>query len=289
MQKMLLVSTLLASSLLADTHLGEKISLSSAQETIVQTPLQTRVNPNQQARQTQPMSITNNQNSQLNTRVSPNNVKRSFRKDHHRYDKRYSSFDYDRYGYYNDEGYYYGYFDKRGYFYNNIFFTYNHIYTYHDRFYRRGPFAHEHHHRRRYLHHTFNDWNRVHHYRQPNHIVYGHYYDQTYHPHQHYSNHYNSHYNYPPARMNVTRMNGYNHNTNHNNYNHSYNRDNNARMSVTRMNGTHNRSYNSRQNYNRHNNYRSSSSYQNRSNQIRRSTARMTTRNSQGRHMGMSR
>ncbi|CAA6799901.1 MAG: Unknown protein, partial [uncultured Sulfurovum sp.] len=128
---MILISTLLASSLLADTSLGQRLSVSSAQEKIVQEPLRTRINPNQQP--VQQVHVPQEQrSSHLTTRVSPQAVQRSFKADHHRYDKRYSTFDYDRHSYYNNDGYYYGYYDTTGYFFNNIFFSYNRNYSYND-------------------------------------------------------------------------------------------------------------------------------------------------------------
>ncbi|HIP51615.1 MAG TPA: hypothetical protein EYG94_05945 [Campylobacterales bacterium] len=258
MKKILVVSSLLFSSLLADNSLGQKISIAPATETIVQTqaPLRTRVNPNQQTRTQE--HVQQNRPTQLQTRVAPKNIKKSFKKDHHRYDKRYSNFDYDRNSYYNNDGYYYGYYDTTGYFYNNIFFDYDNTYTYNDRYYRRGHFRPGYNHRRHYVHHTFNDWNRVHCYREPNVIVSGHYYNRSHYP-QRYNNHYRS-----PSRMNVTRMNG-------------------------RTSQNTSRNYNNRSNYsNRNNSYRS-----NMSSQPRRSTTRMTTRGSSSsrsnsRHMGMS-
>ena len=112
-------------------------------------------------------------------RLKDTKIKKSkkFRKDDHRYDKRYRDFDYDRYGYYNDDGFYFGFFDRRGYFFNNIYFEYNAQYTYNDRLYRRGYFAPYRHHYRRYRYHRDNDWNRVHCYREPNIVVYGNYYE----------------------------------------------------------------------------------------------------------------
>jgi hypothetical protein len=107
---------------------------------------------------------------------------KTFKKDDHRYNKRYRDFDYDRYGYYNDDGLYFGYFDRRGYFFNNIYFEYNSRYTYRDRLYRRGGFAPHRHHYRRYRYYDYNDWNRVHHYREPNEVVYGYYYEERYNP-----------------------------------------------------------------------------------------------------------
>lgn len=50
------------------------------------------------------------------TKLKDKHSKYRFKKDNHRYDKRYKYFDYDRYGYYNNDGYYYGYFDATGYF-----------------------------------------------------------------------------------------------------------------------------------------------------------------------------
>lgn len=234
MQKIILVSSLLTTSLLSDTSLGHKISGGIAQEEIIQgngTQMQSRVQ--------QP----------LQTRVSPQNVEQNFRKDHHRYDKRYRDFNYNRDGYYNDEGLYFGYYDRTGYFYNNIFFAYNCNYTYSDRRYRRGFFRRGHHHRRPYVHHRFNDWNRIHCYREPNVIVRGHYYDRRYYPrssrpsvvHNHhyhrpsnygYRNSHGSHHYRPhrtPSRMHVTRMGNHsNHHTNNNcnytnrNFNHNH-------------------------------------------------------------------
>lgn len=276
MQKALLISSLLVTTLLSDNSLGEKISVSSAQETISSTPntaLRTRVNPNRQTAVNRP-----NNAPQLTTRVAPSNVKRTFRKDHHRYDKRYSNFDYDRNGYYNDDGYYYGYYDTTGYFYNNIYFTYDNSYTYNDRYYRRGHFAYGYTPRRHYIYHRMNDWNRIHCYREPNVIVTGRYYDRAYYPRtRHYnnynrSNYYGAPYNARPYYNNAARM-------------HVNRRDNNqARRSANYNTQSNTRSYS--------NNYRSNNNYRNNSqNQIRRGQARMNTRGSFGkhsRHMGLS-
>jgi len=258
MRNIILLSTLLASALLADTSLGEKISVSSTQESITN-------------EETSPKKSISNTETHLTTRVSPSNIKKAFRADHHRYDKRYADFDYDNQGYYNDDGYYYGYYDNRGYFYNNIYFTYNNFYTYEDRCHRRGHFAYGYHHRRHYRYHRMNDWNRVHCYREPNVMVRGHYYDHSYYPRTRYNNNpYHSDYNHyhRPARMNITRINGRN-NTNHN-YSH-----NNIRMNVTRM-------HNASQNYIHNHSHRDTMQ--------RRSVSRMSTsRSSIHRHMGTSR
>jgi len=270
MRNIILLSTLLGSALLADTSLGEKISVSSAQESIVNET-------------TPPKKSISNTQTHLTTRVSPSNIKKAFREDHHRYDKRYADFDYESQGYYNDDGYYYGYYDNHGYFYNNIYFTYNNFYTYEDRCHRHGHFAYGYHHRRHYRYHRMNDWNRVHCYREPNVMVRGHYYDHSYYPRtRYYNDPYRSNYNHyrRPARMSVTRMNGHTHVRNNNSYNsRNYSNHNNSRMSVTRMNSSsrnysHNSSHNSR--------YRNSMQ--------RRSVTRMSTsRGSTQRHMGTSR
>lgn len=102
----------------------------------------------------------------------------NFRSDDHRYDDRYRNFDYDRYGYADDFGYYYGYFDRTGYFYNNIFFLFDGRYTYYDRLHHRGYFDSHHPHYREYRYHKNNDWNRSRNYRNEREPVYGHYYER---------------------------------------------------------------------------------------------------------------
>ena len=103
----------------------------------------------------------------------------NFRSDDHRYDHRYRHFDYDRYGYPDDFGYYYGYFDRTGYFYNNIFFLYDGRYTYNDRLHLRGYFKPSHPHYREYKFHKNNDWNRTRNYRNDREPVYGKYYERN--------------------------------------------------------------------------------------------------------------
>jgi len=103
-----------------------------------------------------------------------------FRSDDHRYDNRYRSFDYNRYGYYDNFGYYFGYFDRTGYFYNNIFFLYDSRYSYYDRLHRRGNFRPSHPHYRKYVYHKNNDWNRTHQFRDNRQPIYGPYYDKEY-------------------------------------------------------------------------------------------------------------
>jgi len=210
MKKTVLLSSLLTILLLSDSNLGQKISVASAQEEIIQ----------DKEYQESPQ--------RLETRLSPQNVKNSFKSDHHRYDKRYRNFNYEREGYYNDEGLYFGYYDTRGYFYNNIFFAYNRNYSYNDRRYRRGFFRRGHQHHRPYVHHTFNDWNRVHCYREPNVIVRGHYDDPHYYPTNSHTNVVHNHYYNSPSRYN---------NPHHNHVRGNYHRPHNghARMNVTRM------------------------------------------------------
>ena len=100
----------------------------------------------------------------------------NFKRDDHRFDSRYSGFNYGNLGYRNDQGLYYGYYDRDGYFYNNIYFDYNDQYTYNDRVQRRGSFEADRRHRRRYEYQRNNDWNRQHNYRQLHQYVDGYYY-----------------------------------------------------------------------------------------------------------------
>jgi len=281
-----LVSSLIVTSILADTSLGQKISVGTAQEQIV----------NGHSSQ----NTAHSTNHQLETRVSPTNVKNSFKSDHHRYDKRYVNFNYDRDAYYNDEGLYFGYYDTTGYFFNNIFFAYNSNYSYNDRRYRRGFFRHGHRHHRRYIHHTFNDWNRIHCYREPNVIVRGHYYDRAYYPrsrpHVTTHNHYYSRPKYNNQRDNSYRNNNHRNDHHRNSMRNDYHRPHNtpSRMSVTRMQD--NRSNTRTPTRTQSNNYRNNT-HRNSMQQGHRpssSHTRMNTRSSSqgqkgGRHMGISR
>ena len=147
---------LLSVNIIADNHLGAIVSNGEESTTII--------------------------NSRGIKKDIKNHNYRGFRKDDHRYDRRYRNFDYNRYGYYNDDGLYFGYFDRHGYFFNNIYFEYNSRYPYQDRLYRRGYFSPHSHHYRRYIYYSDNDWNRVHRYREPNEIVYGYYYEERYRP-----------------------------------------------------------------------------------------------------------
>ena len=219
MKKSLFVLSLLFTFLLADNSLGTPIGSTATiqqknhfkkplnqpiqKQSVINTPIQTQSNT-------------------LTTRITPKKVKSSFRKDSHRYDKRYSSFDYEDNGYYNDDGYYYGYYDNRGYFYDNVFYSYDNQYTYYNRQHHLGYFGYSYHHHRPYVYHSFNNWNRVHCYREPNVIVYGHYYERSYYPPQPrnnyypaYNNHYGNYYS-PQARM-TTRNHNYNSSQNYNN------------------------------------------------------------------------
>jgi len=152
---------------------------------------------------------------------------KKFRKDDHRYDKRYRDFDYDRNGYYNDDGFYFGFFDRLGYFYNNIYFEYTSQYGYNDRLYRRGYFENSHHHYRRYNYYRDNDWNSVHRYREPNIIVYGNYYENQPEPEPYYyrrEGHVTSHRYHEDRRDSYRRDYSYR-NSHYNNYrDNSYNR-----------------------------------------------------------------
>jgi len=244
MKKLLIISSFIFSTLFADNALGTPLSI----------PV---LKPQQQIK-----SYSKNVDNPPNAK--PKYSKQKFKKDDHRYDKRYSNFDYETDGYYNDDGYYYGYYDHRGYFYNNIFFTYNSRYTYYDREHERGYFRPEYQQHRVYEYHHINNWNRVHCYREPDTIIYGYYYDRPSYRSSYQSHYYDSpHYYYRDnARMHTNRDNfrreNYYRNDNHRYSNHQ---DNNYR--------THN--------YYNHN------SYQNR-NTHRRSDARMRTRNSSNSH-----
>lgn len=157
MKKILLLITLFAtSSLLADTALGVSIGNGNIKVQAVQ------------KKHAKPIK-----------RVKKG---KRFKKDHHRYNKRYQKFDYDTRGYYDDDGFYFGYFDRSGYFFNNIFFEYDSRYTYRDRCYNRGSFRPTYSHYRHYRHHRNNSWNQRHSYREPDVIVHGHYYETRYYP-----------------------------------------------------------------------------------------------------------
>ena len=159
--------------------------------------------------------------------------RKKFKKDHHRYDKRYSSFDYDNRGYYNNDGFYFGFYDRSGYFFNNIYFEYDSRYTYRDRVYIRGEFSTNHHHYRTYRYHSHNDWNRVHCYREPDVIVRGHYYEERYYPEDrgyyrddHRRSNYNEYQRDSYRRDNHYRDDSYYGNSyNRNSYNPDYGRD----------------------------------------------------------------
>jgi len=148
---------------------------------------------------------------------------KKFRKDDHRYDKRYRDFDYDRNGYYNNDGFYFGFFDRNGYFFNNIYFEYDSRYSYRDRYYRRGYFEPSYHHYRRCNYD--NDWNRGHRYREPtNIIVYGNYYENQSEPYYRGEGHVTSH-RYREDRRDSYRRDYSYRNSHYNSYrNNSYNR-----------------------------------------------------------------
>ncbi len=230
MVKSLVIFSLFSVALLADTSLGTPIGNSA---TLLQKSLTDKPIKKKKADKTPTLKS----NNALTTRITPKKVKSNFRKDDHRYDKRYSNFDYESEGYYNDDGYYYGYYDNRGYFYDNIFYAYDDQYTYYDRRHRIGHFAHHYHHYRPYVYHSFNRWNRIHCYREPNVIVYGHYYERPYlsrPPINYYYPAYDSRYSnyYSPASRMVTRHNEYYAPRHYNNSSHYYNHYNSSRMST---------------------------------------------------------
>jgi len=252
MKKILVISSFIFSALFADNSLG--------------TPLSPYVlKPQQEIK-------SYNKNVENPPKAKPQHSKQKFRKDDHRYDKRYNNFDYDRDGYYDNYGYYYGYYDNTGYFYNNIFFTYNSRYSYYDREHLRGHFRPSYQNHRVYEYHVINDWNRVHCYREPNSIVYGYYYDRpSYNTTPYRSSYYNnsSRYSRDNARMHTNR--NINRNTNRN----IYRRDTNQRENYYRNNNRQNNNYRN-QNNNNHNSYRNRNE--------RRSDTRMRTRNSSNSH-----
>jgi len=257
MKKVLLIGSFIFSALFADNSLGTPLSMSA-------------LKPHQGIK-------SYNKNIENPPKAKAQYSKRKFKKDDHRYDKRYNNFDYETHGYYSDEGYYYGYYDTTGYFYNNIFFTYNNRYSYYDRDHSRGHFRPNYQHHRVYEYHVINDWNRVHCYREPNRIVYGYYddrpsYRNSYRSNSYYSSprYYNNERHYSRSRDNA-RMN-----TNRN----SYRRDTNQRENHYR-NDTHR--YNEHRNSNyRNQNNSNHNSYQNRNE--RRSDTRMRTRESSNSH-----
>ena len=240
MKKILLISSLIFSTLFADNSLG--------------TPLYNPTLKPQQGIKSYNKNVDN-----LPKATNPKYSKHKFKKDDHRYNKRYSNFDYETHGYYNDDGYYYGYYDSTGYFYDNIFFTYNSQYTYYDRVHLRGRFRPHYQHHRVYEYHVVNDWNRVHCYREPNRIVYGHYYDR------------------PSSYRESYRSSYYNDSPRYYNNNHRYSHDN-ARMYTNRDSYYQRERRDQREHHYRNDNHRY------RSRNERRSDTRMRTRNSSNSH-----
>jgi len=237
MHKKLLLSSLLISSIFADSYLGKPIHASTAtpKPEILQKPIQTK-NYSKTIRNDSP--IVENKNIVVN---------KHFREDHHRYDKRFNDFNYDDNAYYNDDGYYYGYYNRDGYFYDNIFFTYNSRYSYYDRHHHRGYFQNRYHHERTYVYHYVNDWNQVHCYREPNERIYGHYYDRPSYVNHSYYQRSRPEYR-DTARMSTRRMQmprTSNHqNNNQRSYNNHNTHRNTARMSTrnSRPNNHHKKS-----------------------------------------------
>ena len=253
MVKSLVIFSLFSVALLADTSLGTPIDNSA---TLLQNNVLNKPIKKKKIEKTPALKPTN----ALTTRITPKKVKSNFKEDNHRYDKRYNNFDYETNGYYNDDGYYYGYYDNRGYFYDNIYYAYDNQYTYYNRQHRLGYFGRNYHHHRPYVYHSYNSWNRVHCYREPNVIVYGHYYERSYYPQQPtnyyypaYDNRYSNYYS-PVARM-TTRNNNYHSSRNYNNtYNSHQHYNNSNSYGSSRMSTRHSssgRSYNSHRNTSR--------------------------------------
>jgi len=240
MKKILFIGSILMTSIIADNSLGTPITNNTIDKVIKKQTITTETIAKQTPSKTYTKSYTKTIIPSSNSITN----KHSFKTDHHRYDKRFQDFDYDNNSYYNDDGYYYGYYDDSGYFYNNIFFTYNSLYTYDDRRYRRGHFIPRQHHHRHYRHHRVNDWNRVHCYREPDHIVYGHYYDRRYYPSRYRDNYRyrdNAQMTVPRRNYNINQNNSrnsiHNHNTrvyNNRNYNNSRNSNSATRMHINR-------------------------------------------------------
>jgi hypothetical protein len=252
MKKVLFVGSIFITALLADNNLGTLIGGETIEKVIEKQTITTQTVEQQKPLQVPQTAPTYTQSYTKTVVPSTTRVTNThtFKKDHHRYDKRFQNFDYDNNGYYNDDGYYYGYYDNSGYFYNNIFFTYNTLYTYDDRRYHRGRFLPRHHHYRTYRHHRVNNWNQVHCYREPNHIVYGDYYDRSYYP-NHRSNHYQD-YGYRDHATMTTPRRDYNQNqVERSNQNRIYNQHR------TRVYNHNNHNYNSR-GYSNQNHYRGS-------------------------------
>jgi len=253
MRKILFIGSVLITSIIADNSLGTPITNNTIAKVIKKQTITTEAIAKQSPIKTYTKNYTKTivptSNSHTNTH--------SFKSDHHRYDKRFQDFDYNNNSYYNDDGYYYGYYDDSGYFYNNIFFTYNRLYTYDDRRYRRGQFIPHQHHHRHYRYHQVNDWNRVHCYREPDHMVYGHYYDSRYYPDRHRQN-----YNYRDnARMSIPRRN--------------YNTNQSNSRSITNYNTrVYNNNQNNHRDYNYNRNNNNSRSYNNARMQIHRNASR---------------
>ena len=120
MKKILFISSVLITSLLADNSLGTPINSKTIDKVIAKQTITTKTITKQTPTKTYTKSYTK---SVIPTQTITN--RNSFKPDHHRYDKRYQDFDYDNNAYFNDDGYYYGYYDNSGYFYNNIFLIVN--------------------------------------------------------------------------------------------------------------------------------------------------------------------
>jgi len=163
MHKVIIISTLIFSTLIADNSLGTAINSSATQQTKLQKlEKEEKLLSQQLANVNRAIKkVKQKQKRKLTTRGTLKKIKSNLKKEHHRNDKRYRSFDYERNGYYNNDGYYYGYYDDRGYFYNNVFYTYNNQYTHYDRQTHRRHFSYNRHHHRPHVYNSFNSWNRT--------------------------------------------------------------------------------------------------------------------------------
>ena len=225
MKKTLFISSVLITSLLADSNLGKPITSHTIDKIIAKQTI-----TKEMIEKATPSSKYTKHYTKIVLPTSSHITDtHSFKADHHRYDKRFQDFDYDNNSYYNNDGYYYGYYNRNGYFYNNIFFTYNNLYTYDDRRYRRGYFIPRHHHHRAYRYHRVNDWNRVHCYREPNQMVNGHYYDQRYYPNRYRDN---ARMTMPKRHYNINQSHSRSSITNHNTRVYDASRYSNSRNSI---------------------------------------------------------
>lgn len=75
----------------------------------------------------------------LGIAINTSNGNNQFNARNH-YQEAYPDFDYNRYGYQNEDGLYFGFFNQKGYYINDVYFEYRDGYSYYDRLHRRGYF-----------------------------------------------------------------------------------------------------------------------------------------------------